>query len=65
MISEMYQKAKQELIDFESFESGKVVSNPKFNTFSGVGFREHSYSFALNPYNINDAQTTYRNNTFI
>ena len=30
MISEMYQKAKQELIDFESFESGKVVSNPKF-----------------------------------
>ena len=56
MISEMYQKAKQELIDFESFESGKVVSNPKFNTFSGVGFREHSYSFALNPYNINDAQ---------
>lgn len=56
MISEMYRKAKQEMINFESFQTGKVVSNPKFNTFSGVSFREHSYQFNLNPYNVNDAE---------
>ena len=53
---ETFQKAKQAAIAFSSFESGLVVDNPKFNTFQGVGFRDHSYSFTLYPYNETDAQ---------
>jgi hypothetical protein len=53
---ETFQKAKQAAIAFSSFESGLVVDNPKFNTFQGVGFRDHSYSFTLYPYNETDAE---------
>ena len=57
---ETFQKAKQAAIAFSSFESGLVVDNPKFNTFQGVGFRDHSYSFTLYPYNETDAQEITR-----
>ena len=53
---ETFQKAKQAAVAFSSFESGLVVDNPKFNTFQGVGFRDHSYSFTLYPYNEVDAE---------
>ena len=53
---ETFQKAKQAAVAFSSFESGLVVDNPKFNTFQGVGFRDHSYSFTLYPYNETDAE---------
>jgi len=52
---ETFQKAKQAAVAFSAFESGLVVDNPKFNTFQGVGFRDHSYSFTLYPYNEVDA----------
>lgn len=53
---ETFQKAKQAAVAFSAFESGLVVDNPKFNTFQGVGFRDHSYSFTLYPYNETDAE---------
>jgi len=53
---ETFQKAKQAAVAFSAFESGVVVDNPKFNTFQGVGFRDHSYSFTLYPYNETDAE---------
>ena len=55
-ISETLQKARQAAVAFSAFEKGVVIDNPKFNTFSGVGFRDHSYSFTLNPYNRTDAE---------
>ena len=57
---ETFQKAKQAAVAFSSFESGLVVDNPKFNTFQGVGFRDHSYSFTLYPYNETDAEEITR-----
>lgn len=55
-MSEMFAKARQAAIAFSAFEKGVVIDNPKFNTFQGVGFRDHSYSFTLYPYNETDAQ---------
>jgi len=48
-------KLRESLVSFEQLQSGVVTGNPKFNTFQGVGFRNHSYSFSLNPYNVTDA----------
>ena len=55
-MSELFAKARQAAIAFSAFEKGVVIDNPKFNTFQGVGFRDHSYSFTLYPYNETDAQ---------
>ena len=55
-LGETFQKAKQAAVAFSAFESGLVVDNPKFNTFQGVGFRDHSYSFTLYPYDEDDAK---------
>ena len=55
-IGETLSKARQAAVAFSAFEKGVVIDNPKFNTFSGVGFRDHSYSFTLNPYNETDAE---------
>lgn len=52
---ETFSKLRESLISFEQLQSGVVTGNPKFNTFQGVGFRNHSYSFSLNPYNVADA----------
>ena len=49
-------KLRESLVSFEQLQSGVVTGNPKFNTFQGVGFRNHSYSFSLNPYNVTDAK---------
>ena len=48
-------KLRESLVSFQQLQSGVVTGNPKFNTFQGVGFRNHSYSFSLNPYNVTDA----------
>ena len=55
-MSELFAKARQAAVAFSAFEKGVVIDNPKFNTFQGVGFRDHSYSFTLYPYNETDAQ---------
>ena len=52
---EVLGKLRESLVSFEQLQSGVVTGNPKFNTFQGVGFRNHSYSFSLNPYNVTDA----------
>jgi len=57
MAGEAYDKAKQAMIAFQAFQKGVVIDNPKFNTFQGVSFRDHSYTFNLTPYNINDANS--------
>ena len=54
-MKEQFMKAKQAMVSFEAFQSGTVIDNPKFNTYQGVSFRDHSYSFNLNPYNEVDA----------
>ena len=56
MGKEEFQKLKESMISFQQLQSGVVTGNPKFNTFQGVGFRNHSYSFSLNPYNVTDAK---------
>ena len=56
MVGEMFDKAKQSMVAFESFQRGVVIDNPKFNTFQGVSFRDHSYTFQLTPYNVKDAE---------
>lgn len=56
MIRENIDKLNESLISFQQLESGVVTANPKFNTFQGVSFRNHSYSFSLNPYNVTDAE---------
>ena len=55
-MKEQFMKAKQAMVSFEAFQSGTVIDNPKFNTYQGVSFRDHSYSFNLNPYNQVDAE---------
>jgi len=45
------------MISFKAFQKGVVIDNPKFNTFQGVSFRDHSYTFNLTPYNVNDANS--------
>ena len=55
MGDEAFAKLRESLVSFEQLQSGVVTGNPKFNTFQGVGFRNHSYSFSLNPYNVTDA----------
>lgn len=57
MATEAFDKAKQGMIAMEAFQKGVVIDNPKFNTFQGVSFRDHSYTFNLTPYNINDANS--------
>ena len=56
MGDEAFAKLRESLVSFEQLQSGVVTGNPKFNTFQGVGFRNHSYSFSLNPYNKEDAE---------
>ena len=56
MAGEAFDKAKQAMIAFDAFQKGVVIDNPKFNTFQGVSFRDHSYTFNLTPYNVNDAE---------
>ena len=56
MLGEQYDKIREGLVSFEQLQSGVVTGNPKFNTFQGVTFRNHSYSFSLNPYNVTDAK---------
>ena len=56
MLGEQYDKIREGLVSFEQLQSGVVTGNPKFNTFQGVTFRNHSYSFSLNPYNREDAE---------
>ena len=56
MLGEQFAKIKEGLVSFEQLQSGVVTGNPKFNTFQGVSFRNHSYSFSLNPYNVADAK---------
>ena len=56
MGKEKLNKLRESMISFEQLQSGVVTGNPKFNTFQGVSFRTHSYSFSLNPYNVTDAE---------
>ena len=56
MGKEQFAKLGESLISFKQLDSGVVTGNPKFNTFQGVSFRNHSYSFSLNPYNVTDAE---------
>ena len=56
MGKEQFAKLGESLISFKQLQSGVVTGNPKFNTFQGVSFRNHSYSFSLNPYNVTDAE---------
>ena len=55
-MKESFMKAKQAMVSFQAFQDGTVIDNPKFNTYQGVSFRDHSYTFNLNPYNEADAQ---------
>ena len=57
MAQEAFNKAKQGIIAMDAYQKGVVIDNPKFNTFQGVSFRDHSYTFNLTPYNINDAES--------
>ena len=55
-MKESFMKAKQAMVSFQAFQSGTVIDNPKFNTYQGVSFRDHSYNFNLNPYNQADSE---------
>lgn len=52
---ESFAKAKQAMVSYAAYDAGVVMDNPKFNTYQGVSFRDHSYTFNLNPYNKADA----------
>ncbi len=55
-VNELAAKAARGLDATRSFQTGVLANTPKFNTFSGVEFRDHSYTFQLNPYNVKDAE---------
>tara|TARA_B100001057_G_C22824428_1_gene940788 strand:+ start:207 stop:1655 length:1449 start_codon:yes stop_codon:yes gene_type:complete len=59
-VDEAFAKAARGLDSTRSFQTGVVAPKPKFNTFSGVEFRDHSYTFQLNPYNVQDAKEITR-----
>lgn len=59
-VKELAAKAARGLDATRSFQTGVVANTPKFNTFSGVEFRDHSYTFQLNPYNVQDAEEITR-----
>lgn len=59
-IQELFAKGARGLDSTRSFQTGVVTPTPKFNTFQGVEFRDHSYTFQLNPYNVQDANAITR-----
>ena len=59
-VQEMLAKGARGLDSTRSFQTGVVTPTPKFNTFQGVEFRDHSYTFQLNPYNVADANEITR-----
>ena len=59
-IQELFAKGARGLDSTRSFQTGVVTPTPKFNTFQGVEFRDHSYTFQLNPYNAQDADEITR-----
>lgn len=59
-VGEAFAKAARGLDSTRSFQTGVVAPKPKFNTFSGVEFRDHSYTFQLTPYNVQDAKEITR-----
>ena len=59
-VQEMLAKGARGLDSTRSFQTGVVTPTPKFNTFQGVEFRDHSYTFQLNPYNAEDANEITR-----
>ena len=59
-VQEMLAKGARGLDSTRSFQTGVVTPTPKFNTFQGVEFRDHSYTFQLNPYNVQDANEITR-----
>ena len=55
-IGEGFQGMKESVIAKTALQEGIAVANPKFLNFGGVQMREHTYTFALNPYNESDAK---------
>lgn len=53
---EAWKNAANNMISFRPLQEGVVGNMPKFNLFQGVSLRDHTYTFNLNPYNIEDAQ---------
>ena len=53
--TEKWKEVKDKMSNIRPYQSG-IVQNPvKFQLFEGVGFRTHSYSFELHPYNHEDS----------
>jgi len=55
-LKEAWKNAENSMMSFRPIQEGNVANNPKFNLFNGVGLREHTYTFNLNPYNEADSQ---------
>ena len=53
---EAWKGMANKMIAIRALQEGVAANNPKFSTFTGVGMREHTYTFNLNPYNKNDAE---------
>ena len=55
-IQEAFKAFGESVFEATAQQEGQAVANPKLLNFGGVGMREHTYTFALNPYNEADAQ---------
>ena len=55
-IQEAFKGFQESIFSATQQQSGQAVANPKLLNYGGVGMREHTYTFALNPYNEADAQ---------
>jgi|TARA_B000000565_G_scaffold111330_1_gene83608 hypothetical protein len=55
-IQEAFKAFGESIFEATAQQEGSAVANPKLLNFGGVGMREHTYTFALNPYNEADAQ---------
>jgi hypothetical protein len=55
-VREGFRGMKESMLNATAQQEGVAVANPKFLNYSGVGMREHTYSFSLNPYNEADAE---------
>ncbi len=55
-ISEVYKDAADKVRPIRPIVMGEVQNPVKFQLFENVGFRNHTYTFELHPYNVTDSK---------
>ena len=53
---EAFRAVANKMVSVKAMQEGVAANNPKFSNFGGVTLRDHTYTFNLNPYNVNDSR---------